>query len=54
MTESSEVLTAVLMKTPVFRDIMPCKLVNVESSQQDVTYQMTWILNELLMPLITT
>lgn len=54
MTERSEVLTEVSTKTPVYQDVMPCKLVNVESSQQDVTYQMTRIITELLMPLITT
>lgn len=53
-TERSDVLTAVSMKTPVYQDVMPGKVVYVESSQQDVTYQMTWILTELLMPLITT
>jgi len=41
MTERSEVPKAVSMKTPIYRDVMLRKLVNVESRQLDVTYQMT-------------
>jgi len=37
-TERSDTLTAVSMKTPVYWDVTPGKLVNVESSQQDITY----------------
>jgi hypothetical protein len=54
MTERCEVPKAVSMKTPIYRDVMLCKLVNIKSRQQDVTYQMTRILIELLTPLIAT